>query len=617
MSDHAGFAAAVTIRESALNISIAAAYANGDFSPNLSGNLLGDGPEVSLSLFLGQPRISCEGASNVLVIQIETWGTTRINMSGFLRIISIISELELAIRPVFTPGESLQLTPGLDGVILRQWNPVIVSTNLPPFPDYRAYINGAEFKDRLQNAIGLAIVLGQIKLPKIDVSFFGPIAEKATSVDARIRNNALLLGLNVVDETHTITGDISELEDFARGYDLAAVVNSHAIELFLNDLYEQMKVQAVSRGATISNFSAITKPGYMLVSGRASKTEGAIDFSFRVVPYMYHTRPGKYFNYLPKPRWVNSRTYAALGFRAEGVTVSSDRPWWVLLFFEVIGGIITGGASFLIIESLIRYASSQFISNVDGRSLPDPPARIVRTKPTTDSGIGVRVALEAFEINNHGTFLGISFRDYPSLARIHGPKVIPHDYANNQLQYRFQIPSSFFEADPALRITWTLQNRSNGIVLSNEDTSALGHLKFVLLPNVHSGVREFEIAVRLYRRNGARITEISNVFLYVNIRESLQPDAYIKWRSYVKNPQIGFDPPNNTWVYKGESNVVRWSEWHRLDRPCKAVGAANRYRTDFQLADRLPFSLDKLEIMRGGLCPYCFYGSPTGINPEF
>lgn len=424
------------------------------------------------------------------------------------------------------------------------------------------------------------------------------------------------MGLNVVDESYNITGTVGELEDFARGYDLAGVVNSDAIELFLEDLHEQMIEQAEGQGATLSGFSADTKSGYILVNGRASKTEGALDFSFRIVPTMYHTKPGKYFSYLPKSRWVNSRTYPALGFRVEGVDANPDRPWWVILFGEVILGIFTGGVSILVIESLFRYVVNNFSSNVEGQSLPNPPARIVRTIPPI-GGIGVRIALEVFEINNGGTFLGISFRQYPSPARIHGPKVIPDDYANNRLQYRFQLPSSIFEDDPALRIQWILENRSNAIVLSNEDTRALSNLRFELVPNAHSGVREFGITARLYRRSGTRVTEISNVFLLVIIRESLQPNAYVRWRSSVKNPQIGFDAANDTWVYKGESTVNRWSEWHRLDRPCRAVDAANRYRYGYEIANRLPFSLDKIEIMRKGLCPYCFYGSPTGINPEF
>lgn len=176
MSDHAGFAAAVTIRESALNISTAAAYANGGFSRSLSGDLPGNGPVVSLSLFLGQPTVLCEGSTNVIVIQIETWGTTLINIGGSSRTIRIISELVLTIRPVFTPGRRLQLTPGLDDVIVRQWDAIIVSTNVPPV--FSDYLNGAEFKERLQNAIILAIASGLIRLPEIDVDSLGQLQKK-------------------------------------------------------------------------------------------------------------------------------------------------------------------------------------------------------------------------------------------------------------------------------------------------------------------------------------------------------------------------------------------------------------------------------------------------------
>jgi hypothetical protein len=60
--------------------------------------------------------------------------------------------------------------------------------------------------------------------------------------------------------------------------------------------------------------------------------------------------------------------------------------------------------------------------------------------------------------------------------------------------------------------------------------------------------------------------------------------------------------------------VNRWSEWHRTDQPCLAVNAHERFRYDLETANRLPFSLRLLENHRKGICPYCFYGGPAGIN---
>ncbi len=63
MPDHAGFAAAVTVREHALNVALLAAYANGTFSKQLQRDLLGGPPDVAADLFIGLPQIDCEGAT--------------------------------------------------------------------------------------------------------------------------------------------------------------------------------------------------------------------------------------------------------------------------------------------------------------------------------------------------------------------------------------------------------------------------------------------------------------------------------------------------------------------------------------------------------------------------
>ena len=94
------------------------------------------------------------------------------------------------------------------------------------------------------------------------------------------------------------------------------------------------------------------------------------------------------------------------------------------------------------------------------------------------------------------------------------------------------------------------------------------------------------------------------------------PPAYVRWRWGAKNPQIRFDAANTEWRYHGELLVNRWSEWHRTDQPCRAVTAPGRYRFDVEEAHRLPFSLRLLEDHRKGVCPYCFYGGPAGINAD-
>ena len=102
----------------------------------------------------------------------------------------------------------------------------------------------------------------------------------------------------------------------------------------------------------------------------------------------------------------------------------------------------------------------------------------------------------------------------------------------------------------------------------------------------------------------------------MHMRSALPPNAYTRWRCQGINPQFAVDARTNNGVYRGDLRVDRWSEWRRTDAPCRSVNAPARRRTDQQSADRLPSSLRLLENHRKGLCPYCFYGGPAGINPN-
>ncbi|MBS1732750.1 MAG: hypothetical protein JST02_05595, partial [Bacteroidetes bacterium] len=518
------------------------------------------------------------------------------------------------IRPVFEAGKKLKLSPTADDLEIREWDVTILSVFMPG--NFGNYLKGEEFRERLKLGIVLAFAANNIKLPAIDITFLGAIATKATSVEARIRSNALLIGFNIDNEDYTIAGRINDLEDLAGEFAIAGVINADAINIFLEELHQEMINEADKHDATLTGFSAECHAGYLLVRGRARKFGNWLDFSFRLVPTMYHTRPGKYFSYLSKPRKVNSRTYPALGFRAEDVHVDPDRAWWTILFGEVIFGILSGGNTFLIIESLFFYAGNVLTANIQGRTLDNPPARIVKNNPPA-GGISTRVALELFDIRSEGIFTGISFQKKLSEAMIHGPVLIPEDYWNDRLSYRIQLPSSAFEKDPALRVQWRLINQSNGGILINTTNKASGHLKFQFSASDFPSVRKFEVQARIFRQHEAFITEISNTSLPVITREALQPNTYIRWHSTTKAPDIAFDTDTREWIYRGESRVTRWSEWHRLDNPCKAVHATNRYRYQTETANRLPYNLERLEDMRPGLCPYCFFGSPAGINAAF
>ena len=161
----------------------------------------------------------------------------------------------------------------------------------------------------------------------------------------------------------------------------------------LDELHARLIEGVDDEGATLDRFSVRARDGYFYVSGAVSKSEGTVNFSFRVVPSMFHTRPGAYFPYARKPRSVHSRTWPALGFRIEGVETNVDRAWWVILFGEVIVGILTVGLSILYIEGMVSAAASSFGGRIAAAKPGAPANRVQRTIPPP-GGTGVRIGLD-------------------------------------------------------------------------------------------------------------------------------------------------------------------------------------------------------------------------------
>ena len=611
MPDHAGFAAAVTVRENVLNVALLAAYSNGSFPKVLEADLPGGPPDVATNLFLGQPELNCEGSTNLLVLTLGLWGPLKVTMNGVEHDAQIAGELEVTIRPVFLPGSNLQLSPSDEDVVVRSWSASVTSAGTPA--EVVSFLVGDQFKTRLQRAIRFAIALRLVTLPSIDVSFFGPLAGMATTVAAKVRNGSLLLGLNIEgDADPQFVGDPEALFDFARSNDLAGVVNAAATDLLLEELHTRMVTDIENEGATLDRFSVTPEAGYFQVSGAASKSSGTVNFSFQVVPSMFHTRPGATLYFRRKSIRIKSRTWAALEFRIEGVDTDVDRSWWVIVL-EVFLGVLTLGMAVLYVEDLVSAAGQNFSGRVKAAKPGAPANRVRRTIPPS-GGVAVRIGVDQFDITADGTYVGISVRPFPTPAALLGPTTVPSTYAGDTLRYVVRLPSGVTADDPALRVRWTLEDRTNSVVLADEDGPAVGRLWLEFRPAMFAGVTDFGVVARLYRQLGPAVTELGTQSLNVHIRGSLPQQAYVRWRSHVGNPQIEFDEATDTWVLRGEAQVRRWSEWHRTDAPCRAVNVPNTFRVEVERVDRLPFSLRFVENHRKGLCPYCFFGGPAGVN---
>ncbi len=620
MADYAGFAAAITVREHVLRTALQATYANGSdagkkFTEDLSDGSIGMVPD----LFFGQPDVQCEGATNLLVATLPMWGRLTITLNQVTTIVDLFGEIELSITPTFVQGaqrtdKEKSLVLDVDTVInARRWTATVTSPSAPA--QVVQIATGDEFRSRFESIFRSGFRIGRVSLPSIDASFLGPMVQLSSSVGARVRNGVLLLGLNYRDDDRTIAGSADSLQDFAGSKDVAAVINPDAVDLLLRDVHAQLLQGVTDAGKTLESFHIRARNGYFYVDGTISATGANLNFSFQVVPSMFHTRPGAYFGYMKKPVRVRSQTWPALEFRIEDVQTDVDRSWWTILFGDVIVGIITGGMTTILIEGMISAAVSEFKGKVDAAKPPSASARVRKTIPPA-GGVGVRIALDQFEVTESGVYIGISVASKSSPAVLFGPRTVPATYRDDELRYLLQPPSGVSFIDPALRIHWTLHDRTNNQVLRDEDGPfGGGRVRFEFSLGA-ANATDFTVTARLYRRLGVTETDLGTQSVNLHIREALPPEAYIRWRWQGLSPQLSVDAKTDAWVYSGDRRVSRYSDWHRTDAPCHAVNADARFRYQIEKADRLPFSLHLLENYRRDLCPYCFYHGPAGINPD-
>src|SRR6476620_11527196 len=102
MPDHAGFAAAITLRERVLSDALLFAYSRPSFSRDRAIPFLGTGPAVGLQAFLSPPTVTCDTTRDALVVGVDLPGTLTINASTGVEKHQVLAHVDVAVPPVFT-----------------------------------------------------------------------------------------------------------------------------------------------------------------------------------------------------------------------------------------------------------------------------------------------------------------------------------------------------------------------------------------------------------------------------------------------------------------------------------------------------------------------------------
>src|SRR5262245_37810648 len=97
MPDHAGFAAAITLREHVLNEALLFAYSRPSFSRELTIPFLGTGPPVLLQAFLSPPTVTCDTTRDAIVVGLDLPGKLTITASTGVESHPVLAHVEIAV----------------------------------------------------------------------------------------------------------------------------------------------------------------------------------------------------------------------------------------------------------------------------------------------------------------------------------------------------------------------------------------------------------------------------------------------------------------------------------------------------------------------------------------
>src|SRR5215813_1597870 len=99
MPEDAGFAVAVTVRESLINNALLTSYAKNTFPRRLSHELPGASPASTIDMFLAPPVANCR--RNDLTLTVQMWGTIDVTMTDTKETGNVSAELTLSLNPEF------------------------------------------------------------------------------------------------------------------------------------------------------------------------------------------------------------------------------------------------------------------------------------------------------------------------------------------------------------------------------------------------------------------------------------------------------------------------------------------------------------------------------------
>jgi hypothetical protein len=619
----AGFAASVSIRQELIQRLIRVLYNAGSVQHKLTASV----PSVTADLFLAVPVVTFQASdSSRVAIDLFGWGPMAVTPPN-----GSTESRKVKFRCRVLVPQTASLNAGSLVLGFDSSNITVQNVQIDPYsgglfsPAATAYLLSPDFLTLLTFGLQVAIAQFGSMLPPLDLSALGAIAADPSATVVRMSTDeAVVLGIDLPGVTQ---GNASLLVDTSAGNDIGMWTNPTVVPTAFDNVRVKVKKKVEDNDATLDDFHLAVQEGWFNISGRASATGGAVNFSLHAVPklvrpgthYEWDEEYGEHFEY-------NTPAYDDLWFDPQDVVVDIDRDWWVTLL-EALGGLLTLGIGALVVESLFDMVRGNTYSGIT----QNPESQGGRNQTFTLPGVSrppMTLRIETFECHAEGVFVGLTIKAAFWAASFDGDHYIGAEESQTRgVRFKVGLPPDALVDDPELRISWTVRRTDTNAILIAQDSL----VKYALsLSFDHNQVPFLEITrlgieVRLYRTLGAGSEDLFYHLGYLDVTDYVdRSHPYIKWEHDVITPLVRVESDGSHTIL-GTQMKHRYSNIHRTAIPgrCRMLRQYSTTRLnppDWRgypptYLDNLPFPLDEILQYRAGLCDYCFFGGPTKDVP--
>jgi hypothetical protein len=618
MAHHAGFALAISLKESAVNRNLLLAHHAAPasaFNPLLSARTE-DEKDLQLDCFVGPATIACRAATpSLLELTVEGWGNVTIpglnNTPSFLgdsEVHGVKWRAKFQVTPVLqASGGRLSLVSSAEQFALVDWHLENFSTR--PL-DHSDQLQPAIFRPRVDEPLRtfLAMHLGSLALTVVTT----PAPVRFTEV--RVLDGALAAGYDFGTQ-----GAVADLSDFTGDEDLALAVHPDLVQPLLFPTAEADLAELVQTfDAELKHVAFKMLDGVVQVKAHLRASHADVDLTLKVAPVLFAERPGGWLSDRKQTMRVRPRRWAILGFEIIDLDTDVDFDNWVVgLVYGIgialggVGGGVLGYWAFNVVRGLVQDQADTAVGTpVEDGQLPAP--RLVRTPSARHGDPAIKTKLERFDVHPDGVEMAIRSWNGASLAHIVGPVSLARNLLGESVRFERRLGLYLHPDDKTLIVEWEVRDLNTNALLLTQDHNAPDPLSLVFAPaTLANDVMALAIKSTISRKLSAQTFELDVRTAELHIGAPLPSHPFVRWRYDVKNPQVRFFPPPN-----GEPKLVaealhhRWSKIHRIDRPCLNASHRSRYRFEEHAMNVLPFPLTDIEAKRGLLCDYCFFGGP-------